>query len=726
MFRRLLLALLGFAAGSMPAVAADLWVYDNALQNGFQDWSWATRNLAATGTVHSAPNAIEWQPDAWEGIYFHSAVTFEADDYLELRFWVRGIGAGGQQIRVLVQLSGGALVNVDLDAHVAGGAISSSEWREVVVPLAAAGLPSGPFNEITLQADVAGDQAAVRVDDIRFTEDTSPPPPPPVVAIQVDPTLDRRAISDLVYGVNFASPAQLAAVGYTVNRWGGNRTTRYNWQLDVDNSAADWFFTNYTGPGDENELPETSGSDQFLLANRAARVESVLTLPTIGRVAGPDRERRWGFSVEEYGPQLATECTVTGNAPWCQPDAGNGRCSVAQNPDCVDGRIVDNDPNETTVPVAPSFLGQWVAFANGRVGSSGQGGLRFVALDNEPMLWNSTHADVHPEPATYDEVWSKGLAVALAAKGVDAGVQVLGPDTWGWCDLWTSAHDAAIGPSCLDGPDRQAHGGLPFVAWVLQQSCAHQAGTGVRPIDYLDVHYYPQSGEAFGGEEFASIRLQSLRELWDPSYPSQSWIGDEVFLIPRLRAWIDTYCPGTRIALTEYAWGDDAAPSGALAQAELLAILGREGADLATRWVVPASGSKTEEAFRLFLDYDGAGSSVFGDRVRALSAAPGTVGAFAIRGHADELYLLLFNKATSSREAAVTIAGALDGAFDLYRFTPSTPLGPAGTATPAGGLLTLTLPARSATLAVGRVASTLIFADRFETSTALGWSTLAP
>ena len=59
MFRRLLLALLGFAAGSMPAVAAGLWVYDNALQNGFQDWSWATRNLAATGTVHSAPNAIE-------------------------------------------------------------------------------------------------------------------------------------------------------------------------------------------------------------------------------------------------------------------------------------------------------------------------------------------------------------------------------------------------------------------------------------------------------------------------------------------------------------------------------------------------------------------------------------------------------------------------------------------------------------------------------------------
>jgi hypothetical protein len=722
--RNLRLFLLGLVAAGSSASAADLWVYDNALQNGFADWSWAAHNLAATGTVHSAPNAIEWQPDDWAGIYFHSDATFEAGDYLELRFWVRGVGSGGQQVRVLVQLAGGALVNVDLDAHVSGGAISAGEWREVVVPLAAAGLPSGPFNEITLQADTGDDQAAIRVDDIRFSEDTSPPPPPGSVAIQIDPALDRRPISDLVYGVNFASAAQLAAVGYPLNRWGGNRTTRYNWQLDVDNSAADWFFTNYTGSGIESELPATSGADQFLIANRAAHAESILTLPTIGRVAGPDRERVWGFSVGEYGPQLATECTATNNAPWCQPDAGNGQCN--SGPNCVDGRIEGNDPNDTTMEVQPSFLADWVEFAGERVGPSNRGGLRFVALDNEPMLWNSTHLDIHPVPATYNEVWTKGLAVALAAKEVDAELSVLGPDTWGWCDLWTSAHDAAIGPSCIDGPDRQAHGGLPFVAWVLQQSCAYLNQNDVRPIDFLDVHYYPQSGEAFGGEGYATIRLQSIRELWDPSYTSQSWIGDEVFLIPRLQAWIDTYCPGTGIAITEYAWGADAAPSGALAQAEALAIFGREGVGLATRWVVPESGSKTEEAFRLFLNYDGAGSSTFGDRVRAISSAPHAVGAYAIRGHRDELYLLMFNKETTSREATVTLGAPVVGSFNLYRFAPSIPLGSAGAVAPAGGVLTLTLPPRSATLAVGRLVSSLIFADRFETLTALGWSAIAP
>ena len=722
-----LVALCAIPALAGMAAAQDLWVYDNALVNGFADWSWATHDLAATGTVHSAPNAIEWQPDSWQGLYFHNGTVFDAEDYLSLRFWVRGVGGGGQLVKVAILLAGSEVAAADLEDYVTGGGISASEWREVVIPLAAVGLSSGAFNEVILQARTGGDQAALRVDDMRFLDDPNPPPPPPPIAIAVDPALDRRAISDLVYGVNFATEEQLAEIPYPLNRWGGNRSTRYNWQLDVDSSAADWFFQNYAGSGDPGQLPATSGADTFLLVNRAARAESLLTLPTLGRVAGPDRVRRWSFSVAEYGAQTQTECTYFPPPPpgWCNPDAGNGRCTAA-NPECVNGFIVDNDPNATSIVVLPSFQASWLAFADSRVGSSAVGGLKFVALDNEPMLWNSTHRDIHPAPATYDEVWSKGLAVALAAKGVDPGVQVLGPDTWGWCDLWTSAADAASGVSCIDGPDRQAHGGLPFVAWYLAQSCAYQAAQGVNPIDYVDVHYYPQNNEAFGGEEFATIRLQSIRELWDPTYFSSNWIQDEVQLIPRLQSWVDAYCPGTRIALTEYSWGADSAPSGALAQAEVLAILGREGVGLATRWVVPASGTKTEEAFRLFLDYDGAGGNLFGDRVRAQSSDPANVGAFAIRGHADELYLLLFNKETSAREATITLQGSVVGDFALYRFAAATALGPAGTVTPGGGTLVVTLPARSATLAVGKLATNLIFQDRFETSTALGWSQIVP
>lgn len=720
--RWIVLLLLASGVGGSSARAQDLWVYDNALASGFADWSWATRNLAASGDVHSAPAAISWQPDNWEGLYFHRNASVDCADYLSLRLWVKGAGGGGQLVNLSIQLSGAALATVDLADYLPAGGISSSQWREAVLPFAQLGLTSCSFNELVLQAATGADQAEVRLDDIRFIFD---PTPPGAVSVTVQPALDRRPISDLVYGVNFASPAQLAAVGYPLNRWGGNRTTRYNWQLDVDNSAADWFFTNYTADDEPENLPADSAADEFVRSARAADAEVVLTLPTIGRVAGPDRVRRWGFSQTLYGPQLQDECDL-GAPEWCNPDAGNGRCTLGSNPLHCDGsgHIIDNDPDDTTVEIPSSFITDWVAFVASRVGASAHGGVRYFALDNEPMLWNSTHSDIHPQPPTYNEVWSRGLAVAQAVKAYDPQAQILGPDTWGWCDLWTSAADAASGPSCIDGPDRQAHGGVPFVAWVLAQSCAHLATTGVRPIDYLDVHYYPQSGEAFGDDSFAALRLQSIRELWDPAYTSASWIDDEVALIPRLRGWIDTHCAGTRLALTEYSWGADDAPSGALAQAEVLAILGREGVDLATRWVVPASGSKTEEAFRFFLNYDGAGASAFGDSVRAISSAAAEVGAYAIRGHADELVLLLFNKGTAPREVEISIDAALAGNFALYRFTADSALGPAGGATPSAGVLQLTLPARSATLARGNLATALIFQDRFETATYLGWSSI--
>ena len=99
-----LLRVIAVAAGLAGAAAAqDLIVYDNQLQNGFQDWSWATRDLADTTAPHSAPNAIRMEPDGWQGLYFHSDAGHDVADYLELRFWARGVGAGGQQLRVVLQ-----------------------------------------------------------------------------------------------------------------------------------------------------------------------------------------------------------------------------------------------------------------------------------------------------------------------------------------------------------------------------------------------------------------------------------------------------------------------------------------------------------------------------------------------------------------------------------------------------------------------------------------------
>jgi hypothetical protein len=518
--------------------------------------------------------------------------------------------------------------------------------------------------------------------------------PAVTVSVAVDPTVDRHAISPLIYGVNFGDDAQAAALHWPSRRWGGNSTTRYSWQDDIANHASDWFFYNIESQPDPGTLPDGSTADLFVDATKAAGGETVLTVPLIGWTPA-DRVRRWGFSVAKYGPQQQTECTVTGYPPWCQPDAGNGLHT--------DGSpITGNDPHDTSREIGADFVTGWMQHLEARVGTAGSGGVRFFALDNEPDLWNSTHRDVHPAPLSYDEIWQRTTDYASAIKAQDADALVLGPVPWGWCAYFWSALDG-----CGDGgPDLEAHGGVHYLEWYLQQAHDYETANGVRLVDYLDIHYYPQaSGVALTDDEsVAALRLRTLKSLYDPSYIDESWIGTccgptAVNLIPRMKGWIAARYPGTKLAISEYNWGGDTGISSALAQAEALAIFGREGVDLATRWIAPDPGSRVEDAFRLYLDYDGAGAAVSGDSVQAVSDNVDDVGAYAVAGAGTRLFLVLFNKATGDRDAAVTLPAPLHWRARLWRFDGAHSLGGAGAVEPAAGTLTLPLPARSATLA---------------------------
>jgi glycosyl hydrolase family 44 len=517
------------------------------------------------------------------------------------------------------------------------------------------------------------------------------------VTVTIDPTADRHPVSPLIYGVNFGSAAQASRLHWPVRRWGGNATTRYSWQDDIANRASDYLFYNIPedNPNPQN-LPNGSAADRFIDEIRAAGGEALLTVPLIGWTP-VDRNYRWGFSIAKYGAQQANECTVN-PFPGCNSDAGNG-----VRPDGTT-LVTGNDPHDTSRAIDPSFVTGWMAHIAARTGTAAQGGVRFFDLDNEPALWNSTHRDVHPSPTTYDELWQRTRDYAAAIKAQDGGAQVLGPVSWGWCEYFYSALDG-----CSPGPDMAAHGNLVWIDWYLKQVADYQAAHGVRLLDDLDVHYYPQAnGVTLSNDESATtsaLRLRTLKSLYDPNYIDESWISDTapggvaVQLIPRLKAWIANRLPGTKIALTEYNWGDGGTSS-ALAQAEALAIFGREGVDLAARWVAPGENTLLEDAFLLYLNYDGLGSKVAGDSVRALSSDVDAVGAYAIRGTGSRLYVLLFNKATGARTAAVQVAGGFTQPAALYRFDGGHRLGAAGSATPSAGVLTLSLPARSATLAV--------------------------
>lgn len=694
--RTSLLALAVFVAAfaALPA-RAQLAVYTDSLQNGFTDWSWGTRNLAQTAVVHAGTAAISFEPDGWAGLFLHRDAGFTGNDYEAIELWVRGSGAGGQQLGVAVMSGGSPAGSVaPLAGFVAGGSIPAGSWAKATVPFSALGLSTGTWDGLCLQDASGGNQATIYVDDVRLVARTSPPPPPPVggaVTVSVDTALDRRAVNPQIFGVNFGSAAQAASLKWPVRRWGGNSVTRYNWQNDTSNKGMDWFFMNVPDDNpDPGSLPFGSSADRFLSETRAAGGEPILTVPLIGWTP-KSRAKSWGFSVSKYGAQTQTECTATGGASWCIDDAGNGVRAAG-------GNVTGNDPLDTSIAIGPSFVTAWMDHLAAQFGTAANGGIRYYALDNEPALWDSTHRDVHPQPLTFDELWTKSRDVAAAIKAKDPAAVVFGPVSWGWCEYFYSGADNCS-PS---GSDFLAHGSVPLTQWYLRQVRQYQEAHGVRLVDVLDVHYYPQaSGVTLSGDESAATsarRLRSLRSLWDPAYVDESWIPAAVRLIPRMKEWIAAELPGTKLAITEYSWGNDDGLSSALAQAEALGIFAREGVDVATRWVAPVAGSLVEDAFRLWLDYDGAGARVAGTSVRAASSAPDAVSGYAVEAAGGPLRVVLVNRDTVQRPVTVAIASGGFWTARVFGFDGTTRLASLGTAAFGGGSLTLDLPPRSARL----------------------------
>ena len=690
----LALALLALALVA-PAASAQLAVYTDSLQNGFVEWGWGTFDLAQTAVVHSGTAAISFEPDGWGGLFLHRNAGFTGTEYEAIELWVRGSGAGGQQVTVAVLSGGSPAGSAALAGFVEGGAIPAGSWAKATVPFSALGLSTGSWDGLWLQDASGVNQPTLYVDDIRLLARTGPPPPPPVgaaVTVSVDPALDRRPVDPQIFGVNFGSAAQAAQLRWPVRRWGGNSVTRYNWQNDTSNKGMDWFFMNVpednANPG---ALPDGSAADRFLTETRAAGGEPILTVPLIGWTPKA-RQKDWGFSVAKYGAQTETECTASGWPDWCMADAGNGVLSGGAN-------VTGNDPLDTSIAIGPSFVTAWMDHLAAQFGTAGSGGIRYFALDNEPALWDSTHRDVHPLPLTFDELWTKGRDVAAAIKAKDPAAVVFGPVSWGWCEYFYSAAD-----NCSpNGADFIAHGSVPLTQWYLRQVKQYeQAHPGVRLVDVLDVHYYPQAaGVALSNDESAAtsaLRLRSLRGLWDPTYVDESWIGTQVRLIPRMKEWIAAELPGTKLAITEYSWGNDDGLSSALAQVEALGIFAREGVDIATRWVAPAAGSRVEDAFRLWLDYDGAGARAAGSNVRAASDTPDAVSGYAVEAPGGALRIVLVNRDTVQRPVTVSLAGGGMRSVRLFGFDGASRLGSLGSTAFAGGSLSLDLPPRSARL----------------------------
>src|SRR3712207_3028879 len=124
-----------------------------------------------------------------------------------------------------------------------------------------------------------------------------------------------------------------------------------------------------------------------------------------------------------------------------------------------------------------------------------------------------------------------------------------------------------------------------------------------------------------------------------------------------MRAWVNTYYPGTKLAITEYNWGALDHINGALAQADVLGIFGREGLDLATLWAPPADNQPGAFAFRLYRNYDGLGKAFGETSVKATSTDQDNLAIYRPqRGSDGSLTLLVSNKTPTALTCRVNVA----------------------------------------------------------------------
>ena len=516
------------------------------------------------------------------------------------------------------------------------------------------------------------------------------------IAVSVDAGSHAHPISPLIYGVATRDPGAVTGLGATLNRWGGNPSSRYNWVIaHAWNAAADWEFRN----GDDG-VPSGSASDDFVAGNRDRAMESLVTIPALGWVARSDDPADRSVGVpEDGGPPLDAAGRIAGY----DPTANRLRTSVPSFARKPGPFVVDPDPASPAV-----YQDEWVNHLVTLFGPAGRGGVRLYAVDNEPMLWSSTHRDVHPARMGYEDLARVFEEYSSAIKAVDGGALVLGPESWGFTDYEYSELDRGSDDFATHA-DRRAHGDVPLIPWFLRTVRRHDAATGRRSLDVLTVHYYPQAtgvaGDAADPRTHA-LRMRATRSLWDPSYVDESWIDQPVRLIPRLREWVSREYPGTLTGITEYNFGGGGSMSAGLAEAEALGVFGREGLDLATYWTSPAPGSPVWFAFRMYRDYDGGGGRFGGTSIAATSASPGTVSCFAAREPGWIDVMLVDKDAAHGHTVALRIPGSGAGAaVERFQYAGASPgaidrmpdLRTSGAAAP-GGRMRLDLPPESVTL----------------------------
>ena len=616
----------------------------------------------------------------------------------------------------------------------------------------------------------------------------NPPAPAagPALAVDVNtpntPSENPHTISPYVYGMNAYAldPASEKIANPGILRWGGDDTSRYNYQNNMTNSAADYYFEN--GEGAAFMFPNSTEGEnftQFFPAVDAAGVAALGTVPVLGYVtngtagacsftksAYPGQASYNGNCGDGYDSVGVNGCTTSSGTY----DSSVGGCSFSGSSSTWQTTAIQEPPPASSAATLPApgsvnaawanstWAGGWVnsIVAGGSYGNGASGqGVAVWDLDNEPAWWDAVHRDVHPNPSTYDEVTYGGISTALAVKTADPTALVSGPVIDYWWNYFYSKKDIEQGWStgpCYqpwsDPTDRAAHGGVPMIEYYLQQFNAYSQQYGIRLLDYVDIHgYFAPDYPAGSGNSVAfttagdtqeqEARINGTRVFWDPTYTDPNYPQPDYStnpgaqscnvplqapqLIPMLEQWVANDYPGTRTAIDEYNFGGLESINGAIVQADILGIFGRQGLGLGAFW--PAEDYNEQEpgnyAFAMYRNYDGNDSTFGGTYLYATSTSSGAdaenqLAVYGAQRTSDgAITIMVINKTYGSLTSTVSLenfAAPAGTTAQVYQYSSASlnaivPLAAVSVTPPSGSGTTSTIgnytfPAQSITLLV--------------------------
>ncbi|MBD5139994.1 MAG: endoglucanase [Ruminococcus sp.] len=456
------------------------------------------------------------------------------------------------------------------------------------------------------------------------------------VAVSIDTSAGRKAISPYIYGINSESDLSEVSVNAIIQT--DPEISSYNWENNLSSDGL------RTSRRLVNTFPANRQSEAGLyaeyLVSRAERYgipSRYVTLQMMGKVAGNiNSDKLWIDALFEKND------------------------SYLSRPN-IDDDVV--------------YMDEYISFLVNKYDYAVNGGINGYFLGNEPENWSERYPEAVPEPVTADELIKRSSELAYSVKKIDPTALVYGPSLNGI--------EAFID---INNPKDWEQHGIEyswFIDYYLDGMKKASEENGTRLLDVLDIHYHTEATNGLlqpiidSDDVFSNnTRLQAPRILWDSSYTENSTSAilhnQHIPLIPTLAASIDMYYPGTRLSFSEYNFGGGNDISGGIAAADALGIFAEYGVHMACVKPNTEDISYIKSALNIYTNYDGEGSG-FGDTLVSSSNGKdvmSSVYASVESGDESELKVILINKNnTASKSAEIDIKSIYDfESADVYSF----------------------------------------------------------